>query len=303
MEKCAQTISDACTKVLAGYVANSNDVDINKLNYISSFKYSILYDNFISIDISDPTAFTVFEQDNGYIIPNSSVIADARISDFLLGAVRVKRQYDDIRKMKESNVSNAWLLVSTYYCAYFACIEISKLFNRISMSFESTDFSVLTNRASGKYYAEFLKMSNYNFVGRCKDEKIIFSSVGTAPHSAAWINILHCLKEIFAGKDWPESQRYIEVISDKDFSPSKIRNDWNYKRADYFGVDGEKIGSEFKKLVGNSTGAAEWLKRRHPGLNAFEPCIVAVMCEVLAPAVIDTASKLRRIVSTKMGFQ
>ena len=300
MDKCSQTISDSCTKVLAAYATNSKSVEMDKLNYSSSLKYLILEDKFVSIDIMDPVGFKVFQQQEGTAIPDSSVIADARISDFLLGAERVKKQYDDIIRMKTANVGNAWLLVSTYYCAYFSCLEISKLFDRISMSFDRNDFESLANIATGQYYNDFINMKNYNFVGKCNSEAIFFYSVGAKPHAAAWVNILHCLKEIFKGKNWPESDRYIGVISDKDFSPSAIRNDWNYKRADYFGVEGEKIGGEFKKLVGNSKGASEWLRRRYMSLNVFEPCVVAVLCELLAPAVINAASNVRRILAAKI---
>lgn len=295
MNKCTQTISDRCTQILAGYVTCGKFTLSDKLSFSSTLKFSIINDPFISIDIDSPTEFSISESVGGYILSNSSAIAEARIADFLLGAGRVQRQYDDILRMKANGTNTAWLLVSTYYCAYFSCIEICKLFDRISMSFEQDDISDMMIKATGPYHAQFFSSGNTNFVGSEYAGKIVFRSVGAKPHTAAWDNVLYSVRKIFSKKSWPEADRYIDILSNNAYSPSRIRNSWNYKRSDYFGSTGDEIGIEFKKLIGNSGGATSWLNRKFPKIDIQDPCIVAVLCEAMAPAVIEAARRTREI--------
>lgn len=304
MDKCTQTISDKCTQVLAGYVGTSNIVVSDKLSFSSSLKYSILNDPGISVDVESASEFSIYENQQGLIVPNSAIVAEARVADFLLGAARVRKQYEDLARMKDSGTSAAWLLVSTYYCAYFSCVEIGKLFNRISISFEKSDFQSLAAKSSGVHHkelfsAENLSSENLNFVGGDYAGKIKFRSIGARPHSAAWSNILYAMKAIFAKKVWPESERLIGLLANDQVSPSRIRNDWNYKRSDYFGSSGEVNGAEFKKLIGNNGAAVSWMARRYQSLSASDPCIVAFLCESLAPAVIDAAQKIRGVIRVK----
>jgi hypothetical protein len=301
LDKCSQTISDKCTQILANYVRDSNIVISDKLSFSSTFKFSIINEPSISVEASEGNEFSVYVGSDGVIDVNNSVIAEARVSDFLLGAARVRSQYEDLAKMKSSGTSSAWLLVSTYYCAYFSCVEIAKLFDRISMSLAKDDFKDLRAKAFGDFHAELfnndnLKSENLNFVGGYYAGKIVFRTVGTRPHSAAWSNVLYAMRQIFSKKNWPEADRLINLLNDPEVSPSRIRNDWNYKRTDYFGISGESIGAEFKKLIANNGAAISWLTRRYPHIACDDPCIIAYLCESFAPAVIDAARRIREVI-------
>lgn len=301
MDRCTQTLADKCVALLAELAEAGAFVGYDKLNYAASFKNLLLSDPFISVEIDSPSSFSVFQLEGGIISSKSSAIASARVSDFLMGAMRVKRQYEDLGKMKEAGTGAAWLLVSAYYCAFYACIEISKLFDRIPMSFERDDLMALAYKATGSSHADFFALNNNNFVGHLRAGKIVFNSIGAKPHALAWDNILIAIKKIFERKDWAEIGKYQLLLSEENYSPSKIRNTWNYKRSDYYGKSGDSFGIEFKKLIGNPGGAMGWLERRAPHIAALDPCIVIVLCEFLAPAVINAAQRTNVILQQRIG--
>ncbi|HEY6096104.1 MAG TPA: hypothetical protein VIU93_14235 [Gallionellaceae bacterium] len=251
----------------------------------------MLNDPLISIEINDESEFALFELHGGILAPNSAALSEARVSDFLLGATRVKKQYETLVQMKDAGASSAWLLVSAYYCAFFACIEISKLFNRMSFGLDSDDIESLKSKASGSQYVSFFEKNHSNFVGFERAGKLVFRAIGSKPHVAAWDNGLYSLKQIFSSKGWPEVNQCIAILESADHSPSKIRNVWNYKRSDYYGASGEQLALEFKKLVGNLDGSGKWLARNVSQIGALDPCIIPALCEPLAAAVINASHR------------
>lgn len=149
MNRCSQVLADKCTTSLAEFVQNSLPIQVDRLTFNASLKYLLLNDPNIAVEISSPTSFEIFESNLGIIVPNGPAISQARLSDFLLGANRVRKQYETIILMRDAGTSAAWLIVSTYYCAYFACIELCKIVNRISLSFEDDELSCLRVKAVG----------------------------------------------------------------------------------------------------------------------------------------------------------
>lgn len=291
MDRCSQLIADKCTSLLAGLVQHSNPVILDQLTFGTSLKYLVLNDPNISVEITSPTSFDVYEVQNGLIVANGPALSQARLSDFFLGSTRVRKQYEAVIKLRDSGAPAAWLLVSAYYCAFFACIELCKLLNRISFSMESDDLNVLRTKATGPFHAQFFAAMNNNFIGVEYAGKLQFRSSGAKPHAAAWENAQLALRSLYSGKPWPDAYRLLELLSDPEYSPSRIRNSWNYKRSDYFGSLGEKNGREFRKLIGNPESAIAWLVRGRGRLNPLEPCIIAVLCEALSAAVIDAARR------------
>ncbi|WP_143474192.1 hypothetical protein [Limnohabitans sp. JirII-31] len=266
------------------------------MTFNGSLKYLMLCDPSISVVITGASSFEIYESSLGMIVPNGPAISQARLSDFLLGVTRVRKQYEDVLRLKACGASAAWLLVSTYYCAYFACVELGKIMNRIPMSLEDSDLYSLACKAVGTDHAAFFAAKHTNFVGSEHAGKLIFRSIGTKPHQAAWENALYVLRQVLGGKGWTDANYYIDLLENAELSPSRIRNTWNYRRPDYFGNSGERQASEFKKLVGNSPGATEWLKRTKGLVAPLDPCIVAVFCEALASAISDAGHRAGELV-------
>jgi hypothetical protein len=303
MHRCSQVVADACTAALAKLITRSGALFLEQLTFNASLKRLMLSDPKISINIVSATTFEIVEMSGPLIISDSTAIASARLSDFFLGACRAQNQYQNVLKLKNAGGNSAWVLVSAYYAAYFASIELSKLFNKISMSLDSEDLTEMRIKAAGPNHAAFFETGNMNFVGHEFAGKIVFNSVGTRPHAAAWQNALHSLRPIWGALGWDDAESYLALLDDANCSPSAVRNVWNYKRADYFGSPGEKRSAEFRKLIGNPPGAHAWLKQRRGLVEALEPCVVAVFYEALTPAVIDASRRAAALLKQEAEWQ
>jgi hypothetical protein len=291
VDRCSQVVADRCISLIASLIAQSHPVALDRLSFGASLKYLILNDPNISVEITSPSSFDVYESQHGLIIANGPALSQARLADFFLGSTRVRKQYEAVLKLRDGGAPTAWLLISAYYCSFFACIELCKLLNRVLFGLEDDDLAILRNKAHGPLHAQFFAAPPNNFVGVEYAGKLQFRSSGAKPHAAAWESAQLALRPLYALKGWPDANRLLELLSDPEYSPSRIRNNWNYKRSDYFGTLGEQNGLEFKKLIGNPAGASAWLSRGKGRLNALEPCIVAVLCESLSAAVIEAAHR------------
>jgi hypothetical protein len=296
MERASQFLSDLCTKTLSTTKTEKiNEPNIERLSYKNSFKYSLLHQAEIRIEIRSPTSFSIFEGESDLPDANGKNISEARLTDFFLGANRVKTHYQDLIKAKNAHMSSAWLLVTAYYCCFFSCIELLKINNHIQIGFDAEDLSLLQTRATGVDKAAFFAKPPLNFIGQFHANKIVFESNGDKPHQAAWQHLNKILNSAFKGKSWVEVEMLKKILSEQHLNPSRVRNNWNYKRPDYFGIKGELFGIQFKKLLGNPKGASEWLVKNGSTAEPDDSSRIAAMCEILAPAVIDAYDRIRRV--------
>lgn len=291
MERASQVLSDLCTKTLTPIKKNSSNE--SPITFKDSFKYSLLHHGEIKIEIKSPTSFAIFEGESDLPDANGKILSEARLFDFFLGAYRVKTHYQDLMKAKEAHVSSAWLLVTAYYCCFFSCIEILKINNRIQIAFDVEDLKLLKTRATGPNKAAFFESKTLNFTGQYRANKILFESNGDKPHQAAWQHLNTTLKTIFKGKSWLEIEMLQKILSEPYLNPSRVRNNWNYKRPDYFGFKGESFGIQFRKLLGNPKGSTDWLVRNASTADPDDSSRIAAICEILAPAVIDAYDHIR----------
>ena len=110
MERSSQVISDLCTKK---FIKNKEDFYYDpvakNLSFKNSFKYSLLHQAQIKVEIRSPNSFSIFEGEIDLPKADGEIISEARFSDFLLGANRVKTHYQDLIKAKDAHISSAWL--------------------------------------------------------------------------------------------------------------------------------------------------------------------------------------------------
>lgn len=293
MDRVSQVLSDTCTGKVSGLKSLSTTKKFKQLSFRHTLKYSILYDHAIRVDIESPTSFSIYEGDA--LVPTSEgpAIAEARLTDFLLGGARVKAHYNDLIKLKTNRANVVWLLVTAYYCSFFSAVEILKLHDRIPISLDTEDLAILRYRANGPSHAQFFQNSPVNFSGRMKAGKIVFDSSGEKPHGAVWGAMTSVLRTAFAKYDWPEVKKYLELVDSPSRNPSHIRNKWNYKRADYFGSEGERLGQEFRKIVCNHAAASGWISRANLDSDQSEACSIAALCELSATAIIQAFERVR----------
>ena len=295
----SQYLSDQCTRKLSSYISVSRISDIDKINFRSSLKYSILNDPFITIDIDSDLNIHVFDStESGK--SKISTINSARVSDFILGANRVEQQYKSVEKLNELEDCSAWIVVSAYYAAFFSAIEIGKLYNFIPFNLDEEDLKLLRNKSTGAGYAKFFGSSDIrNFSGQECAGKLIFRNIGSKPHIVAWNNSQSIFKDIFKGKDWIEVIKFQNILNHLDiYSPSRIRNLWNYKRSDYFAASGEIKSAEFRKIICDDIKSYNWLCRSKY-IPPMDPCIIALMCDLLSCAVIDSSKKAISIIENQ----
>lgn len=297
MGRISEVISERCSKALSDLARRSGPLTLETLTFNTTLKFSICQDARIAVDILDDSSFEVYEIEYGDPVENSKVLPEARLSDFFLGAARVKRQYDTVIQLRDSS-NSAWLLVSAYYSAFFACIELTKMFGRISFSVDESDMNDLRVKSTGASHAAFFSKGHSNFVGTERAGRLRFNAIGTQPHFFAWDNASKVVKSIFQDKNWADATNFVAMLDSKDCRPSKIRNNWNYKRVDYFGVAGDTRAKEFRKLVGNPDGTQAWIEQRGSNPGELEPCVVVIMAETLSSAVIKASQRGKEIVKT-----
>lgn len=294
MHRASQVLSDLCVKRLICAKEKISDKSIrDSLSYRNSFKYSLLHEAQIKVEIISATSFSIFEGESDLPTVDGAAILEARFTDFLLGANRVKTQYNDLVKAKDSHTSSAWLLVTAYYCGFYACIELLKAANRIPLGLDIEDLNTLQPRATGAAKALFFDEKPLNFIGQHYANRLVFQSSGAKPHQYAWSQLNSLLKEAFNGKNWPEIEALKKITADPQLNPSKVRNNWNYKRADYYGIAGERIGSNARKLIGNLTSSAKWITEQGESAAQDDSSRIIAICEVLTNAVIDAHDKIK----------
>lgn len=288
-------IADAAVSALAKLVNQCRPMRVEDLTFNSSLKYLFLHDPAISIDILSPDELEITELAAGTPVANGPAISSARLADFFLGATRVKRQHEATVKLKDAGGASAWTLVSAYYCAYFACLELAKTLGRFSISLDADEIELLKAKATGSHHAAFFLSGHTNFSGREYAGKLLFKASGTRPHVAAWESAQFALRRTLGGRSWPDAQRFLELVDNQNSSPSAIRNTWNYKRSDFYGAAGELRAKEFRKLLGNAEGAYLWMSQRRGVLSDLEPCSIAALCEGLSAPVLYASTRSKEI--------
>ncbi len=301
MNRCSQVVADALTKRMAELSQFASLNQLDKLSFNSSLKYLMVNDPKLTVEITSKNSFEIYESEFGLVVDNGPALSQARLADFFLGANRVKNQYSTIAKLRASNAPVAWIIVSAYYCAFFAAIEMCKLLSRISLSIDGGDIEGLKIKAIGADHSAFFDNSPGSFVGIENAGKLQFSSSGTKPHEAAWINVRIVINKLLGEFSWMDAKSLMLLFEDTFNNPSKIRNHWNYKRSDYYGPAGERAGHQFIQIIGNQSGAMAWLERSRGRCNALEPCVIAVFCELFSSAVIDAAERGRYILRDSVG--
>jgi hypothetical protein len=212
LSRFSQVISDKCARRLSAYIGSVASPRFDVLAYRSTFKQLVLNDARISVEIVDATTFRVFEYAGGILLDGGPALSEARISDFLLGAQRVRKQYETLQNMLRGTTVTAWLVVTAYYCAYFASVEISKLLGRGVLSLDSIEIEALMGKAAGPGFKDFFSNPPSNFSALTRSGTIEFRSAGARPHAVAWQNIKAVLNELHSSFGWPEVATCLDLI-------------------------------------------------------------------------------------------
>lgn len=285
-------LEDKCVAEIANLAKISQRTDYIHITYNDGLKYSILHDPLVEVTIESPTSFSISERIDGNLTIRGPSICEGRLVDFILGANRVMSQYRNLLKSKKAGVNTGWLIVTAYYSAFFAAIEMTRLHGFFPMSLTGSDFNLISRKRGDSTVRssddttsciqKFFSDPPQNFIGEISKNKIIFRSSGTKPHLAAWDQVKkHVIKGIVEKNGWIEAVNLMLFLSGERSlkSPSDLRNEWNYKRADLF--IRENYGKEFIKLIGNADGGQKWLSQFKHATEENQISIMAALVETL----------------------
>ncbi|HCW0551777.1 hypothetical protein [Pseudomonas aeruginosa] len=255
-----------------------------------SLKQAILEDPFIELTTVSKGCFKAFTN-------NGSVFKEATLRDFYCGQIRVKAQHQTLRSLKAGKIAPPWDLTTAYYCAFFSAIELLRLYGLFQISLDSSEHESLLIKLQGN--AGLLEDSQ-NFTGRISacGEEIIFTSNGQKPHQSVWKNTHEVITRPLSLKypDWKEvhTLNLIMCGTNNWSRPSDIRNNWNYKKTEFYSELGQPLTSEFYSLIENTQSACLWLERSmsKPPTEKMLASSIAVVCEIFSSSVISAYENL-----------
>lgn len=287
---------------IVGYISNEIEkklrylIDIShfeidyadKLGIIHTTKKTLIDDGFVSLRMLNNGRFEA-------LVNNGNILAESLLADFIVGYRRVREQHENlVLLIRHDDFNPAWALVTAYYCSFFCSIDLLRIFNRVNLGFDEDDYSNFYSKISGD---KSTLSGNRNYVGVVNSDcqKIVFSSSGDKPHKIVWPALRKHLIDSCANKkdDWTEFTTLQCILSGErnwEF-PSDVRNKWNYKRIDYYHDKGSQLGIEFRRIIGDSDRAVQWLSSNfYSRGETHHAASIAVLCEILFSA-IDNAYK------------
>jgi len=201
-------------------------------------------------------------------------------TDFYYGYERITTQNNCLPVLlkKENNTPTAWSLVTAYYSAFFAAIEIGKILGRLNTYLERSHCYQIQGNSSNSFQGG-LEAGNYLGAARLGthqgDVIIRFNSSGERPHQMAWKNLSDMIPntegKILSSARQQQIKLFKEIISNDSKSrwptPSEVRNQWNYTNANYYGSLGEEYASVFAKHALYKNGCYSWAANKRLSPN------------------------------------
>ena len=225
-----------------------------------TLKSAILNGN-VDVEIKRNNSFEVTIIDHLFI--------ECLYTDFSYGYERISKQNNCLSVLlKENNTPRAWSLVTAYYSAFFAAIEICKILGRFNTYLEKSHCSKIQGNSSNSF-AGRLEAGNYlgaASLGSYQGDVIIrFNSSGERPHQMAWKNLSDMFpseRKNLSSARQQQIKLFKEIISNDPSSrwptPSEVRNQWNYTNANYYGSLGEEYAEVFAKQALSKNACYSW---------------------------------------------
>ena len=194
---------------------------------------------------------------------------NALISDYYNCNKRIVEQKKNIRNLIDANSQVAWVLISMYYCNFYAANELSKLYGNFIINFSKADMEIILFNSQYDSKNEFtsllqgynsfrLELSQSEYEGfTC----LKFEKSSPKPHQEVWSNLDRIIKSMPVDDNLLHHYNLLKkILNSKNGwdNPSKTRNEWNYIYANYYGEKGNKLGSQFSKIMNNPSSAFSW---------------------------------------------
>jgi hypothetical protein len=158
-------------------------------------KNVILNGNGVDVTVLDKSSFRVSLQAERYY--------ESLASDFYYSLQKVTRQREALELMLGNQCPSAWLLVTAYYHAFYAAVQVSRLTGYYNMSIDSSQVDRINdlNESHERLASPSAYLGSGVFLDTNSDSiKIVFKKNGTKPHQLAWSNISRCLTDVAVSK-------------------------------------------------------------------------------------------------------
>ncbi|HCR3977637.1 TPA: hypothetical protein OOF30_001521 [Citrobacter koseri] len=203
----------------------------------------------------------------------SEIYRDALFSDYYFGLVRINEQIKNLQIQIENTCQTSWVLVTSYYAAFFMATEITKLCGSFIINFSADDMKEIIRRSSKPLNSSIsLDDTNYGYQAILKNSeydkrvKMTFQKKSPRVHVEVWKNIADIVKKLDVDDDEHQFKELFLNICDGDddrwHKPSRIRNDWNYRYAHYYGDKGQDLGEVFFKNIKSYNSSLSWAGNR-----------------------------------------
>ncbi|MBI2388607.1 MAG: hypothetical protein HYV09_03235 [Deltaproteobacteria bacterium] len=212
--------------------------------------------------------------------------------EWRLGFTRVAKQNDALTAMKaNTDIPTSWVLVSCYYAAFFAAIELLRVQGRMVFYFEPDDISRIRQYSSG---AHPIAAGNYAFeFGQAAGGTVVFLGRKTAerPHHAVWKHMGAALGCLNCSDDTAVRVRrlleFMGSVAQPEWpSLNETRNRWNYAAPELYGTTGEKEGKHFRQLVGDDKALFAWARSRAIKPTTAEAPVPVALTQMLLLKVV-----------------
>lgn len=228
-------------------------------------------------------------------------------SDYYFSNFRIIEQVKNIENLIQASSQIAWILVSVYYCNFFIANELARLYGRYIINFSTNDMRFIINNSNHADPTGFISKLRPNtactvvvredFVGSNK-LNITFRVGGNGAHEAVWHNMGEIMDKVEVEDNLLHHKRILKNIFSKNSgweSPSKVRNDWNYRYPAYFSSEGNNIGLLFSSNISDKEKAYQWGDFR--GLNPSEENICASLAYMY-----HVLNESNNLISNRLGF-
>lgn len=192
----------------------------------------------------------------------------ALLSDFYFGLIRIKEQKNNINALLDCNAQTSWIVTTAYYACYFMAVELSKLNGQFIINFSKIDFEKILLHSKNQNNILFPPESNNSFKMTVSHSSypdflnLTMTKEASRPHQIVWINLHRIIKQVAVDDS---IEKYKELVlnicdtnNDKWRFPSDIRNEWNYARADYYGIKGNELGRTFISIIKQYQSTIKW---------------------------------------------
>ncbi len=264
-------------------------------------KECILAGNGVDVTVLDEKSFSVNIQAERYY--------EALATSFFYSYEKISRQRVALDLLIADKKSpGAWMLVTAYYQAFYAAIELSRLMGIYNTSLDQNHLSRINeiNKSSQKLSCDGVFVGSVDYLGPLSNAITIRFSKNskTKPHSLAWSNLRSQLNknDLIKNTDIIRQSRILtlkEIIDEKLNrnwpTPSILRNDWNYALLDAYSNAGDEKTSKLRYVLEGKdfTKVKYWADNRKR-YTADDSSIISLgyVCIILETVLENIKSKL-----------